>query len=164
MTPASTRPDLHSIGKNAFTEVLDTLFALPVAVREAAGDAFVSGAQDQITSSVLLTGPRLSGWVFVQLPQAFVAHAVRLLVGQDGDAGDSNALEDDAAGELANMVAGRVAAQLGAHGYTCALSTPSISRSASLPIKTQPGIEHGRTDLICEGHRLSLEIRCHYGS
>ena len=77
---------------------------------------------------------------------------------------NANELQDDTAGELANMVAGRVAARLAADGYPCTLGTPSVSRSARLPIETQPGVDHGRTDLICEGHWLSLEIQCRYAA
>jgi CheY-specific phosphatase CheX len=164
MTPASNRPDLSRIGESAFTEVLGTLLALPVTVRESTTDSPVSAAPDEISSSVLLTGQRLSGSVHLRLPQAFVAYAVRLLTGLDGDAGNANELQDDAAGELANMVAGRVASQLAADGFPCKLGTPSVSRSARLATKNQDGAAHGRTDLICEGHWLSLEIQCDYAA
>ena len=160
MTPASIKPDLRRIGASAFTEVLDTLLSLPVIVRESANGRPV--APDEISSSVLLTGQRLSGSVHLRLPQAFVAYAVRRLAGLDDDAENTKELQDDAAGELANMVAGRVAAKLAADGYPCKLHTPTMSRSASLPAQDQNGPAHGRTDLICEGHWLSLEIQCCY--
>jgi CheY-specific phosphatase CheX len=163
MTPASNRPDLHRIGVSAFTEVLGTLLSLPVTVREATNDHPVSDAPDRISSRVRLTGQRLSGSVHLQLPPAFVAHAVRLLTGLDGDGGNANALQDDAAGELANMLAGRVASQLAADGYSCKLGTPSVSR-ALLPTQNQPAAAHGRTDLICDGHWLSLKIQCCYAA
>lgn len=162
MTPAANRPDLCRIGERAFTEVLGVLLSLPVTVRNSASHSPRSGVTDQMTSRVLLAGPHLSGCVHVQLPQAFVAHAVRLLTGLDGAGGDTNGVQDDAAGELANMVAGRVAGQLAADGYPCTLGTPSVSRSAGLPIETQPGADRGRTDLICDGHCLSLELQCRY--
>jgi CheY-specific phosphatase CheX len=159
MTPASNRPDLRRIGAGAFTEVLDTLLSLP-SVRESADDR--PAAPDQISSSVLLTGQRLSGNVHLRLPLAFVAYAVRRLTGLDEDAENANELQDDAAGELANMVAGRVASQLAADGYSCKLGTPSVSRDAHIATQNQNGVAHERTDLICEGHRLSLEIQCCY--
>ena len=163
MTPASNRPDLRRIGVSAFTEVLGTLLSLPVTVPEPTNDRPVADAPDRISSSVLLTGQRLSGSVHLRLPPAFVAQAVRLLTGLDGDAGNAKALQDDAAGELANMVAGRVASQLAADGYSCKLGTPSVSR-ARLPTKSQPAVAHGRADLICDGHWLSLEIQCCYAA
>jgi CheY-specific phosphatase CheX len=164
MTPASNRPDLNRIGESALTEVLGTLLALPATVREPTTDSPVSAAPDEISSSVLLTGQRLSGSVHLRLPQAFVAYAVRRLTGLDGDAGNANELQDDAAGELANMVAGRVASQLAADGFPCKLGTPSVSRNARLATINQDGAAHGRTDLMCEGHWLSLEIQCGYAA
>jgi len=49
---------------------------------------------------------------------------------------------------------------LAAAGYPCTLGTPSVSRNARLATKNQDAVAHGRTDLICEGHWLSLEIQC----
>src|SRR5436190_12009167 len=151
MTPASNKPDLHSIGESAFTEVLGTLLSLSATVRESADDRPVSAAPDEISSSVHLIGQGLSGSVHLRLPLAFVAYAVRRLTGLEDDAGNASELHDDAAGELANMVAGRVARQLAADGYPCQLGTPSVSRSDRLATKNQNGVAHGRTDLICEG-------------
>jgi len=162
MTLASSKPDLRRICENAFVEVFGTLSSLSATAPKSASKSSASETLDQITSSVPLTGQRLSGVVYVQFPQAFVTQAVRLLTGLDGEAGNANALQEDAAGELANMVAGRVAAQLATDGYPCKLGTPSVSRSRGSPIEIQPGVHHGRTDLIFEGHRLSLELQCHY--
>ena len=164
MTPASNKPDLRRIGASAFTEVLGTLLSLPATVRESANDGPASDSLDPITSSVLVTGQRVSGSVQLQLPTAFVAHAVRLLTGLNGDAENADELQSDAAGELANMVAGRVASRLAADGYPCKLGTPSVSLSARLATKNQNGVAHGRTDLICEGHWLALEIQCCYAA
>lgn len=160
MIPISKNPDLRRIGESAFTEVLDTLLSLPATIRDSASDR--PAAPDEISSSVLLTGERLSGSVHLRLPQAFVAHAVRRLAGLDDGAENTRELQDDAAGEIANMVAGRVAARLAAASYPCKLHTPAVSRGARLATKNQNGLVQGRTDLICEGHWLSLEIQCCY--
>jgi CheY-specific phosphatase CheX len=162
MTLAANKPDLRRIGESAFMEVLGTLLSLSAIIENSASHTLRYGAPDQITSTVPLTGQRLSGSVHVQLPQAFVKHAVHLLTGLDTVPGDATALLDDAAGELANMVAGRVAAQLAGDGYPCTLGTPSAAPSARPPIKTQPGVDHRRIDISCKGHRLSLEIQCRY--
>jgi CheY-specific phosphatase CheX len=162
MTPPSNKLDLRRIGESAFTEVLSTLLSLEATVREPADDSLVSNNPDQIYGNVLLTGPRLSGTVQVQLPRAFVAHAVHLMTGLDGAAGEIDSLQDDAAGELANMVAGSVAVRLAADGYPCMLGTPSVSRGVPSSLELQPGSDQGRAELICEGHCLSLEVRCRY--
>ena len=87
MTPASDKPDLRRIGESAFTEMLGTLLSLPATIREPAADRPVSAASDEVSSSVRLTGQRLSGSVHLRLPQAFVSYTVRRLTGLDGDAG-----------------------------------------------------------------------------
>jgi CheY-specific phosphatase CheX len=164
MTPAAPRPDLRQIGETAFTEVLSVALSLPATLRNPTGDSPVSVAADPITGTVRLAGQRLSGIVRVRLPRAFVAHAVRLLTGLEGDAEDATAAQNDAAGELTNMVAGRVAARLAAVGYPCTLGTPSVSRSAPSAIGAQPGADFEHTDLICEGHGLSLDLQCLYAA
>lgn len=162
MTPASPSPDLARIGDAALAEVLHTLLSLPATVCDSADGSRISRAPELITSLVSLSGERLSGAVRLQLPSAFVAHTVKLLTGLDGDSVDGIAIQADAAGELANMVAGRVAAQLSAHGYSCRLGTPSVIRGAALPATREPGADYGRTNLLCSGHSLWLEIQCRY--
>jgi len=162
MTPTSNRPDLQRIGQSAFIEVLSVLLSLPATVGNSSSHSSIPSAPDAITSTVRLTGQRISGSVQVLLPLAFVTHAAQLLTGLDGAASDTIALLDDTAGELANMVAGRAAVQLGAAGFPCTLGTPSVCRSASLPVETVPGMDHGRTELFCDGHWLSLELKCRY--
>jgi CheY-specific phosphatase CheX len=164
MTPASHGPDLSHIGESAFTQVLNTL--LPLSSTSGNRDTYtaLSDANDPITSTVLLAGPTLSGNVQVQLPKGFVKYATQLLTGIDGASADTNGLLDDTAGELANMVAGRVATRLAEDGYPCTLGTPSVFRSSPPPIEPQAGVERGRADLICEGHRLAVEIQCRYAA
>ena len=72
------------------------------------------------------------------------------------------AMVAEAQRKLDALVAGRVASQLAADGYSCKLGTPSVSRDAHIATQNQNGVAHERTDLICEGHRLSLEIQCCY--
>ncbi len=162
MTLTATKPDLRRIGERAFAEVLDTFWSLPATVRSSADNPPVSVAPDELSSLVQLTGQRLSGSVLLRLPPAFVADAVRRLTGLEGDVGVTNELQDDAAGELANLVAGRVASQLAAAGYPCKLGTPLVSRGSRLTTKDQNDVAHGCIELVCAGHCLALEIQCCY--
>ena len=93
---------------------------------------------------------------------AFVAQAVELLTGLDAESADGIAIQTDTAGELANMAAGRVAAQLAASGYPCRLGTPWVVRAAGLPTPPEPAKAHARTILRCAGQLLLLEIECGY--
>jgi hypothetical protein len=164
MIPDSQRPDLRRIGETSLKAVLDDLWSLSAAIPDSSHQDPLSSAPERVTRSVPLTGPRLSGSVDVQLPQAFLVRAVRIQTGLDGAAGEDCALLEDAAGEIANLVAGRVAAGLAREGYPCALGVPSVGHRANLPNEFQPGENHGAADLIWEGHCLSLEVRCRFAS
>jgi CheY-specific phosphatase CheX len=145
-------------------EVLGVCLPLPTTLRNSSSHGTLSDAPDQITSTVLFAGQRLTGSVHLHLPLAFVAQAVRRLTGLDGAGRDADVVLNDAAGELANMVAGRVAAQLAADGYPCKLGTPSVFRSAGWPAKKEPGMDHKRIEVFCDGHSLSLEVQCRYAN
>lgn len=162
MSHASQKPDLARIGECAFTEVLATFLSLPAVPRTISVQERIPNASDQVAATVSLSGDGLSATVRILLPLAFVAQAVKHLTGLQGPEGE--AIHEDTAGEIANMVAGRVAAQLAAEGYPGTLGTPSVSRSASLPVEARPGTHPGRTDLVCNGHCLSLEIHCCYAA
>jgi CheY-specific phosphatase CheX len=162
MSHASHKPDLARIGECAFTEVLATFLSLPAVPRTISVQERIPDASDQVAATVSLSGDGLSATVRILLPLAFVAQAVNHLAGLQGPEGE--AIHEDTAGEIANMVAGRVAAQLAAEGFPAALGTPSVSRSASLPIEPRPGNDHGRAALVCEGHHLSVEIHCRYAA
>jgi hypothetical protein len=60
------------------------------------------------------------------------------------------------------MVAGRVAAQLAAHGFACTLGPPVVSRDAPWPVETEPGTDRGQVELVCDGQPLSLAVQCRY--
>ncbi len=164
MTFDSHSPDLRHIGETAFTEVLSILLSLPATVRESPEQCDFPSARDCLTSSVFLTGHRLSGSVHLQLPVPFVAHAVSLLTGLHQDSPEACNLKEDTSGEIANMVAGRVAAQLATYGYPCTLSTPSVTLGVEIPAENQSGMDHGKTNLFCDGHWLSIELKCRYAT
>jgi CheY-specific phosphatase CheX len=160
MIRTSHKPDLARIGERAFTEVLATFLSLPAIPRTSSAQQPLPEASNQLTATVLLSGNGISAAVQILLPAVFVAQAVKRLTGLHGSEGE--AIHEDTAGEIANMVAGRVAAHLAAEGYPCTLGTPSASRSAFMQPEVQPGTDRGRTDLICNGHCLSVEIQCCY--
>jgi CheY-specific phosphatase CheX len=162
MNPGDQRPDLRRIGERAFVEVLDVILSLPATVQNLPRQQVLPQSPYQISSAVTFAGQQLSGIVRLHFPLAFVEHAFRILTGLNGPAPGCDDLLEDAAGELANMIAGRVAAQLAAAGYPCNLGTPSVSRGAGPATKPEPGADQARVELICVGHLLSLEIQCRY--
>ena len=162
MTAAANKPDLRGIAEGAFIEVLKDLLSLTASPRTCSSPPLDSEILNPIASSVALDGQRVSGTVRIELPQAFVARAVRLLTDRDDPSQDTTAAQTDAAAEIVNMVAGRVAARLRLNGYSCRLGTPSVSRGGPEAIQTEPGTDCGRADLVCAGHRLSIEVHCRY--
>ncbi len=160
MIRTSHKPDLARIGERAFTEVLATFLSLPAIPRPSSAQQPPPEASNQLAATVLLSGNGLSATVQILLPAVFVAQAVKRLTGLQGSEGE--ALHEDTAGEIANMVAGRVAAHLAAEGYPCTLGTPSASRGAVPQVETRPGADQARIDLVCNGHCLSLHIQCRY--
>ena len=166
MTRPAHRPDLHRIAESAFRDVIDSLLPEPSTSPDPSRARPDAPAADRINSSVPLVGRALSGIVQLRLPGAFLHRAFRALTGLEAAAAGAPALLDDAAGELANMVAGRVAARLAAEGYPCDLGNPSVSRHAPPrgPGAAPTGVDQGRADLFNEGHWLSVEIDCRFAN
>jgi CheY-specific phosphatase CheX len=162
MTPAANKPDLCRLSESALTQVLNTLLPRSSAAGNPSTSLSGSDAHEQVSSTVVLTGPRLSGRVLVQVPKGFVRHATHVLTGLDENAAEANGLLDDTAGELANMVAGCVATRLLQDGYACTLGTPSVSRNSLPSLELPPGIDRGGAELTWEGYLLAVEIQCQY--
>lgn len=111
-------------------------------------------------AAVALCGEKITGEVRLHLPYGFVREAWGRLLGEAGaDSGDPGA-HRDFAGELANMIAGRVATVLGEWGCPCQLGTPVISFSEVRPGFRPATPEAIRTEWICAGHWLTLDLQC----
>jgi CheY-specific phosphatase CheX len=149
-------PDLGPIAARAITEVLATQLNLPT--RESALVEWpIAGQPEQsLIGSVKLTGSRVSGDVHVQLPDGFVAKVTGLLLGRTAADAEEAA---DITGELCNMLAGRVAADLAAAGYSSILSTPKVSRGRRLEPEIAPGAQTCRSDWISGGHLLTVMLQ-----
>jgi hypothetical protein len=164
MTFPAAKPDLRRIGESAFQEVLSRLLSWSAAAQTSTGRTLGTDAPPPITGSVSLEGQKVSGTVRIELPEGFVARAVLQLTGLAPAAGGTPLTSDDLAAEIANMVAGRVAALLGTEGYPCRLGIPSVSHKSLGRSETRTGMECGRTELVCEGRPLSIEIQCRYAA
>jgi CheY-specific phosphatase CheX len=162
MTAAANKPDLRGMGEGAFIEVLKDLLSLSATPGPFPSPPVESDVPHLIASRVALDGPRVSGTVHIRLPQAFAARAVQLLTELADDSQDSTAAQTDVAAEIVNMVAGGVAARLRLNGYSCRLGTPSVSCDGSGMIQAEPGTDCGRAEIVCDGHRLEIEVHCRY--
>ena len=155
-------PELGRLTANAITEVLATQFKLS-AIASVPADKPVTGTPEQcLVGSVKLTGGRVSGDVHLQLPEAFIARLVTLLGRSATSVTDESAA--DLAGELCNMLAGRVAATLAAAGYSSNLSTPTVVCGRRLELEISPGAKTCRSDWTCEGHLLTVALQFSFKS
>jgi CheY-specific phosphatase CheX len=161
MNSAATRPDLRKIGGTALLEVLATLWSWPATLRNPNDPSSPPHPPRLIRGLVHLAGPRIRGSVRVQLPPDLAARAIRRLTGLDVTPSDSRALLEDMAGELANMVAGRVAEQLAMEGYPSSLDTPK-NCAGSFPGEAESGGDQAQIEVLCENYWLSLELQCRY--
>ena len=62
------------------------------------------------------------------------------------------------------MLAGRVAADLAAAGYSSNLSTPTVVRGRRLELEISPGAKTCRSDWTCEGHLLTVTLQFSFKS
>jgi len=162
MSSASLKPDLQRLGREALCEVLGALLDFPLTEGRSARETDAESPDGRLQGTVKLTGPHVSGTVHLQLSRAFARHAVVHLVGATHPRPPGDAEVQDFAGELCNMLAGRVAAQLRSQGYPCELGVPEVVREPPGLPEPEPGTERGRTDWTCQGHRLALEMRLRY--
>ncbi|MBX3734924.1 MAG: chemotaxis protein CheX [Verrucomicrobiae bacterium] len=160
MSAASNVPDLRGISSRALVEVLEALVSLSaMEVRRAVGTAG-GVAGPGFGATVAMCGERISGEVHLDLPESFAREASARLLGPfDATSADATQLMDFA-GELANMVAGRMAASLDAAGFPCRLGTPVVGCGPGRRGSSELDAGGTQTDWICEGHRLTLEVRC----
>jgi hypothetical protein len=162
MSSTHSRPDLDRMGGQALLEVFGTLLGL-AATEVKPADEFATGTFDRhLMGTVKLTGDRISADVHLLMPRAFAEHAVVCLLGKNHPRPMRDAAVEDFAGELCNMLAGRVAARLRVEGYPCALDIPEVVRESPRLPGLDPGADCSRTAWSCRGHWLTLDMRCHY--
>jgi hypothetical protein len=164
MNPTESKPDLRRIGELAFVEVLQVLMAMPATVQNFPNHRDQEVSPDQMISEVPFTGERFFGVVRLHLPLAFVMHVNCTITGLDHPRTDSDTMLADPAGELANMVAGRVAARLAGEGFPCNLGTPKVTIGASDSAKPESGTDHVRSEFNCADYSVSLELLCRYAN
>lgn len=164
MTPLPPVPDLHRIGGQAIVEVLDSLLSLPATEASRVAESAEAATEQGILATVTLKSDRVSGAVRLRIPEAFARKAAGIVLGADGAHLPTDAQINDFSGEFANMVAGRVAAELGRRGHPCSLGIPEVGRGDQHLREQGPAIEDGPggTDWSCQGHPIRIEVWCHH--
>jgi len=162
MIPESPVPELGSVTASALAEVLATQLKLS-AIAAPDDTSNANRTEHYFVGSVELTGGLFSGYVQLQLPEAFVAKLSAALLGRNA----ASVTDEDAAdiiGELCNMMAGRIAATLTAAGYSSVLSIPTVARGRRLEFENAPGVKTCRSNWTCEGHLLKVASRFSFRS
>lgn len=151
---------LRRVADRALDAVLKPWLNLPVTAVAPGVHASVEGVGPGWQAAVAVCGERITGEVRLHLPEGFVREAWARLLGESpSDPGEMEA-HRDFVGELTNMVAGRVAAVMGEAGWSCQLGTPVVSFSLVRPEFPPHASETVRTEWICAGHWLTLDLRC----
>jgi len=160
MMPPNPTPDLPRVAAEALQEVLSTQFHCAAAPASDGDLARAAGEGAWLTGCVGLTAGTLTGSLRLQLPERWLRR-LHASLGGGGNASpaDDGDLADlaDLAGELCNMMAGRIAARLSGGGASM-LGTPVVARGR-LP-EPEAGLAgpSGRSCWTCAGQVLTLDL------
>lgn len=116
-----------------------------------------SDPEGQIISSVGFIG-QVNGIVHLAVNLAFARHIAGHLLGIDETEFDGDEMVNDAMGELANVVVGRVKSQLCDQGRSCTLTVPSIVRGQRLTLGETSGTVCRLIGFRNGQHRLLTEL------
>ena len=167
----SSVSDLAQVARDAVPAVLREFLGL--AATEAAGaDAATARSSDvELCATVPLAGPEASGHVCLRLARGFALLALRQLHGGSPSGSFEEHEVRDFAGELCNLLAGRVAAELARVGEVCKLGVPEVVIGADTLVAGRPAGGTTPSDpspasalrsctiWSCAGHRLTLDLR-----
>lgn len=140
---------LTGIGRQALDEVLSGFLALDATETVPPHETELAAIQAWLVGLVPLQAERRSGWVRITLPEPLASRAADHLFGP------GIADPTDLTGEFTNLVAGRIASGLAAHGLGFTLNTPKVERLA-IPPGHHPG--QVRSHWRFWDHPLTLDI------
>ena len=161
MNPLPSSPELSRFGGSALVDVLQSFLALSATESPTVPESG-STPEPCLNTTVAFQGDGLSGMVQLQVPEAFARLAADALLGSEESSSRTDTQLRDLCGELTNMIAGRVAADLRSRGHRCTLGTPETSYLSTPPANPDPARPpSGRSEWRCQDFRLCLDVRCH---
>jgi CheY-specific phosphatase CheX len=141
-------------------EVVDTMLsrqAAPVA------NAALPHNAERVTGSVGFAGESVNGVVYLHLTAPFARSGAAAILGlAPEEIGEAD--ENDAIGELTNMLAGGLKSALCDAGATCAVSTPGIIRGNSYSIEPTPDLERIWLGFECGVDHVVVEVHIKYNN
>lgn len=156
MTPPGQALDLDLISSQAMREVMATQFKLVIHPASPDEAGLVAGERRWFTGSVRLEGLRMRGEVCLHLPEAWLDRLNETLGGACRDPAERVGENHDLAGELCNMVAGRICAGLASAGHAFILGTPLVVPGSQRLLEAGFGSRSSTTHWICAGGALVL--------
>ena len=151
--------DLSLTSGRALREVFSKQLKLQI-LESAEKDPLSTFEGKLLHSAVSINGEKISGTVLLQLPEALAHQVTEIMLGSSGDAEEIR----DVTGELCNMIAGRVKAQLHSSGFPATLGTPTVSVGQRIALQKRGEARLSSTDWLVEGHdtgtfNLQVQIR-----
>jgi CheY-specific phosphatase CheX len=158
MIPMNSSLDLDPIAAEALRDVFTTRFErhlVPVSLDEISE---VPGDASWLISTVNLEGSQARGSVNLQVSESLMDLLNMFLGDCSNDPSERESERADLAGELCNMVAGRIGTNLAAAGHLFTLSTPDVYRGRALETGTDADKWGSCTGWTCAGGTLTLKI------
>ena len=149
--------DLSAASGRALKEVFSKQLKLQI-LQSPVNEAGSSLEGKLLHSAVSINGEKISGTVLLQVPEALAHRVTEIMLGSQGDAEEIR----DVTGELCNMIAGRVKAELHASGFPATLGTPTVSIGQRIALQLRGEAQLSSTDWSVEGDQagaLNLQVQ-----
>jgi CheY-specific phosphatase CheX len=149
--------DLSAASGRALKEVFSKQLKLQI-LQSPVNEAGSSLEGKLLHSAVSINGEKISGTVLLQVPEALAQRVTEIMLGSQGDAEEIR----DVTGELCNMIAGRVKAELHASGFPATLGTPTVSIGQRIALQLRGEAQLSSTDWSVEGDQagsLNLQVQ-----
>jgi len=149
--------DLSAASGRALKEVFSKQLKLQI-LQSSVNEAGSSLEGKLLHSAVSINGEKISGTVLLQVPEALAQRVTEIMLGSQGDAEEIR----DVTGELCNMIAGRVKAELHASGFPATLGTPTVSIGQRIALQLRGEAQLSSTDWSVEGDQagsLNLQVQ-----
>ena len=151
--------DLSAASGRALREVFSKQLRLQI-LEASVKDPLSTVDGKLLHSAVSINGEKISGTVLLQVPEVLAHRVTEIMLGSAGDAEEIR----DVTGELCNMIAGRVKAELHASGFPATLGTPTVSVGQRISLQQRGEARLSSTDWSVEGDHagdfnLQVQIR-----
>lgn len=157
MTLDTEKLKLHKMAALAMAEVMTT--QLNINVEEINDLKDLENSHPCVKAHVIMQGVKFKGEVLLQIPEDYVRQVAQRIFGFNTTTEVSTNDLKDVVGELSNMIAGRVAAELAVEGLTCTLIPPVSYIGPRQKIINNSGAHLSQTYWLCDHHLITLEVK-----